>query len=121
MKTNVINFCFYGNPKNVEALTGHYTSDFETKQIATYTVENGVATITRLVPVIKTELNLRLPFSVPVRDLGSGFLRSVDINAETLKADESICPTKAWYELRSQQSAPSLTQILQADSVCLQF
>ena len=117
MRTNVINLCFYGNSQNVNALTGHYTSDFETKQIATYTVLNGIATILELVPLIKTELNLPLPFVVNVRDLGSGYLRNVDINAETGKADESICPTSEWLNRRQLQPAPSIGQTLQSDFI----
>ncbi|GAB3552925.1 hypothetical protein [Spirosoma fluminis] len=102
MKTNTLIIALYGNPGNVERLSGHYKADFETKQQATYSIENGLATITELSPVICTHLSLPLPFVVPVNDLGSGHLQRIDINADTLLPHPATCPTNAWADRRTQ-------------------
>jgi hypothetical protein len=86
------------NAKNVETLCGHYAPDFETKQSATYTITNGVAELTALVPaVFKTTINLPLPISFPVVDLGSGTLDYIEIDADTLTIRPATCRTAEWF------------------------
>jgi hypothetical protein len=105
MKTSTINLSLHGDAENVKSVCGRFTDDFETKQKVTYEVTGNLATIHKIEPVIKTQINLPLPFIVPINDLGSGVLVSVDINCNTLAAYQSTCPTPQWAAKRS--SAPA--------------
>ncbi|GAB2550101.1 hypothetical protein [Spirosoma aerophilum] len=96
MKTRTILFTISGQAKNVVAVCGRHTSDVETKQIATYSIENGVATITALTPAIATHLSISLPLVVPVNDLGSGLINEIEFDADTLTARKVTCPTMKW-------------------------
>ena len=119
MKTNTILLSLHGREENLDRICGHWKSDFETKQIAEYTVENGQATIYSLRPVICTQVDLPFPFIVPINDLGSGKLVSIDINCDTLRAYQAICPREEWANRRQSQPALTTYQQLQAEACAL--
>ena len=119
MKTNMINIGLHGDEDIVDQICGHWKGDFETKQIAEYTIENGLATIHSLRPVICTRVELPFPFTVPVNDLGSGLLVSVDINCNTLRAYPATCPIAEWAYKRQNQPALTTYQQLQAEACAL--
>ena len=118
-KTGTISISLHGEEENVDRICGHWTSDFATKQIAEYTVDNGLATIYSLRPVICTQVHLPFPFLVPVNDLGSGQLVSIEINCDTLRAHEAVCPTTAWAERRQLTPPRTIPQQLIADYCAL--
>lgn len=127
MKTNTIILGLYSpsyNAPAMERLCNRYQGDVETRQTATYTVADGLATITALEPTIATRVNLPLPFVLPVNDLGSGILNRIDINIDTLTAQLAICPKQSWVDRRAMQAnvapaAPTITQTLMADYIGL--
>ncbi|RYC70827.1 hypothetical protein [Spirosoma sordidisoli] len=120
MKNHVITLALYSPsycPANLQTLCGRYTTDYETKQRASYTIENGVATITALTPIMGTQVTLPLPFCVPVTDLGSGQLHRIDINADTLTAQPATCPSAAWATRRAVMPNPTIRQQVVADQL----
>ena len=119
LKTGTISISLHGEEENVDRISGHWKHDFETKQIATYEVTGELAVIHSLTPVICTKLNLPLPFILPVNDLGSGQLVSIDINCDTLRAYPAVCPTEAWAERRLMTPPRTVPQQLIADYVSL--
>ncbi|WP_020603312.1 hypothetical protein [Spirosoma spitsbergense] len=122
MKTNAILIGLYSNRHNeaaMQAICGHWKSDIETRQVCEYTIENGVATIAAMRPLIATVINLPLPLYVPVTDLGSGTLNRIDINVDTLTPMPAVCPCTIWQTKRMQQPAPPVTQTLMADYIGL--
>lgn len=120
MKRNTIILDLYGHPKNLQRVAGQWKDDFSTRQLAIYHVEQGLVTIESLTPVYGTQLDLPLPFTVPVNDLGSGELHQIDFNCDTMTADRATCPTPKWATQRTLlTSAPSLQQQLMADYCAL--
>ncbi|WP_338871783.1 hypothetical protein WBJ53_26285 [Spirosoma sp. SC4-14] len=115
MKTNTILLALYGDSANVEKVCGRWDYDFETKQVAVYTIEDGLATIHSLTPTMKTTVTLPMPFTLPVNDLGSGILERIEINCNTLQPHISICRTKKSASLKAQQPALTIPQTLIAD------
>lgn len=102
---------FFGHPKSVERVCGHYKDDFETKQYVTYTLSGDLAEVISLKPFYATVVNLPLPFYIPVNDLGSGLLQRIDINCDTLTALESICPSSSWANSPLRQLAPPANEM----------
>lgn len=119
MKTETILFSIHGDERNVNGLCGHFTSQFETRQICSYTIKDGLATITAITPLIKTKLNLPLPLQVSVTDLGSGRITGLTIDADTLLALPTVCPRPDWVKRRMMQPSPTTQQTLMADYIGL--
>lgn len=115
MKTNTIVLALYGDSANVEKVCGRWDYDFETRQVATYTIEEGLATIHSLTPHIKTQINLPMPFTLPVNDLGSGILQRVEINCDTLIPHIAICPTQKWVDRQAKLPIIPAYQMIIAD------
>jgi len=115
MKTNTITISLYGHEQTVSAVCGHYKDSIDIKQVATYQVADGLATITSLTPVYGTVIDLPLPFSFGVTDLGSGQLERIDFNVDTMSAHVAICKSNAWATRRALQPAPTIPQQLIAD------
>jgi len=119
MKTETILFSIFGDERNVDSICGHFTGSFETRQICSYSIEGGIATITAINPLISTRLALPLPLQVSVTDLGSGRITGLTIDADTRQAQPTVCPRPDWAERRRMQPSPAIYQTLMADYIGL--
>ena len=103
MKTNTILFELFSteyDSKLMESVTGRYAPTVDIKQNATYSILNGWAVITELSPVYSTVIKIPLPFTLPVNDLGSGFLNNVVIDIDTMTAKPAVCQSEKWLNDR---------------------
>jgi hypothetical protein len=107
------------NEGRMQQLTGRFKSDLETSQMATYSIVDGIATIFTLSPVFTTVVNIPLPFSFPVNDLGSNTLKRLTFNIDSMSVTDASCPTQAWIDKQSRYATPTISQVLYADYVGL--